>query len=161
MTSNTNIDDFQDPLENYDTKTPEDPLEQALVEQEVEAIRHEPFSIIAPETTIKEAIEKLSGLHIACLLVEDKGKLVGVLSERDILQNVAIEFEQIQDEPVSSVMTDEPIYVYETDAAVKALSVMAICGYRHVPIVDLNDNLTGIVSPQRVVEFLKTNSSKQ
>ena len=31
---------------------------------------------------------------------------------------------------------------------------MAMCGFRHVPVVDLNDNLVGIVSPRRVTEFL-------
>ena len=32
---------------------------------------------------------------------------------------------------------------------------MAVSGYRHVPILDLDDNLIGIVSPQRVTGFLQ------
>ena len=147
-------DEFQDPLENYEPREYDDPLERALVEHEIGTIRHEPFTTIGPNTPVHEAVEKLAGLHIACLLVADKDKLLGVFSDRDVLQKVAFEYDKVKDQPVSSVMTDDPIYVYETDSAVSALTVMAICGYRHVPVVDLNDNLVGIISPQRVTDFL-------
>ena len=148
-------DDFQDPLENYDPREFDDPLEQALVEQETGTIRHEPYTTIAPDTPVHEAIEKLAGLHIACLLVAENDRLLGVFSERDVLSRVAFEYDDIKDQPVRDFMTADTIYVYETDSAVAALSVMALCGYRHVPVLDLNDNLVGIVSPQRVTEFLQ------
>jgi CBS domain-containing protein len=32
---------------------------------------------------------------------------------------------------------------------------MSVCGYRHVPVVNLQEKLVGIVSPQRVTRFLK------
>lgn len=149
-------DDFQDPLENFEPRVYDDPLEQALVEEELGCIRHEPFVAIAPDTTVGEAVKKLAGLHIACLLIAEGDKLVGVFSERDVLARVALEFEQVKDNPVSDVMTSDPIFVCENDSAVVALSVMAICGYRHVPVLDLNDNLVGIISPQRVTEFLQS-----
>ena len=151
----SNPDDFQDPLENYEPKQYSDPLEQALVEEPIDNIRHEPFVTIPPSTPIHEAVEKLGGLHVACLLVAENNRLVGVLSDRDVLSNVAFRYDEIKDQPVKEVMTTDPIYVNETDSAVVALSVMAHCGYRHVPVVDLNDNLTGIISPQRVTEFLQ------
>ncbi|MGI9519105.1 MAG: CBS domain-containing protein [Pirellulaceae bacterium] len=149
-------DDVDDPLENYEPGEYDDPLEQALVEEELGAIRHEPFATIPPETTVREALDKLAGMHIACLLVAENDRLLGVFSERDVLSKVALEFDQLKDQPVSDVMTSDTIYVYETDSAVAALTVMSLCGYRHVPVLDLNDNLVGIVSPQRVTEFLQT-----
>ena len=154
-------DDFQDPLENYEPKEYSYPLEEALVEEELDTIRHEPFTTITPETPVHEAIEKLGDKHIACLLVAEKNKLVGVFSERDVLSSVALEFDKVKDLPVREVMTSDPIYVNETDSAVVALSVMAQCGYRHVPVADLNDNLVGIISPQRVTEFLQSHSVKE
>lgn len=146
--------EFQDPLENYEPKDYDDPLERALVEEEIGTIRHEPFTTISPETPVHEAVSKLAGSHISCLLVAEKGRLVGVFSDRDVLSKVAFEFESVKDRPVRDVMTTDPIYVFETDSAVCALSVMATCGYRHVPVVDLNDNLVGIISPQRITDFL-------
>ncbi len=147
-------EDFQDPLENYEPKTYEDPLEQALAEETVSAIRHEPYVRIPPDTSVQAAVEKLAGLHVACLLVEQEGKLVGVFSDRDVLSRVAEEYDQLKDQPVSEVMTNNPIYVYETDSPAAALAVMAVAGYRHVPVLNLDDQLVGIVSPQRVTAFL-------
>ena len=154
-------DDFQDPLENYEPRKYDDPLEQALVEEEVDAIRHAPFVTIPPSTPVHEAVEKLGGLHVACLLVAKQHRLVDVFTDRDVLTKVAFEYDKVKDQPISAVMTADPIYVNETDSAVTALSVMAQCGYRHVPVVDLNDNLTGIISPQRVLEFLQRHFSKE
>lgn len=148
-------EEFQDPLKNYEAKEYSDPLEKALVEEEIGTIRHEPFVTISPETLVHEAVEQLAGLHVACLLVAENDKLVGVFSDRDVLTKVALEFENVRDQPVSSVMTRDPIYVYETDSAVASLTVMAMCGYRHVPVLDLHDKLVGIISPQRVTEFLQ------
>jgi len=151
----TNADEFQDPLENYEPREYSDPLEEALVEEEIGTIKHVPFATILPTTPIHEAVEKLADLHVACLLVAEDDKLLGLFSDRDVLSRVAFEFDKIKDNPVSEVMTAEPIYVYENDSAVAALSVMAMCGYRHVPVMDLNDNLVGIISPQRVTDFLQ------
>ena len=152
--SNPDADDFQDPLENYEPREYDDPLEEALNEQAIGTIRHEPFSTISPDTPVHEAVEKLVRLHIACLLVSENDKLVGVFSERDVLAKVALEYDEVRDRPVRDVMTTDPIYVYETDSAITSLSVMSMCGYRHVPVLDLNDKLTGIVSPKRLTEFL-------
>ena len=148
-------DEFHDPLENYEPKTYDDPLEEALAESTVEAITHQPCATIPPETKVRDALDTLSGLHVACLLVEEEGRLVGVFSDRDVLDKVALEYDTVQDWPVSEVMTRQPVYVYEIDPAAAALSVMAVSGYRHVPVLDLNDRLAGIVSPQRLTAFLQ------
>lgn len=152
---NSTHDDFQDPLENYDHPTYNDPLEEALAEQPVTAIQSQPYASVSPETPVREAIQKLVGDEIACLLVEKEGRLVGVFSDRDILDKVALEFDDMKDKLVKNVMTTDPVYVYDTDSSSAALTVMAVSGYRHVPVVDLEQHLVGIISPQRVTRFLR------
>ena len=152
--SSADPEEFQDPLENYDPKTYADRLEQALAEESVAAIKHEPFASVSPDTPICEAVEKLAGLHVACLLVEDGGELLGVFSDRDVLDKVALEFTERRDDKVRDVMTENPVYVYENDSAAATLSVMAVSGFRHVPVLDLDNQLVGIVSPQRITKFL-------
>jgi len=153
-------DEFQDPLENYEPPAYEDPLEGALGEEKVSAIRSKPLARVSPDTTVEVALQQLVREHIACLLVEDDGKLVGVFSDRDLLNKVALEYDEMKHQPVKEVMTDNPVYIYETESAAAALSVMAITGYRHVPVVDDRENLIGIVSPQRVVQFLRDHLEK-
>ena len=146
---------YRDPLENYDPKIYDDPLERALATEPVSAIQAQPFVTIPPQATVGEAMTKLVDLSIACLLVEEDGKLLGVFSERDALNKVALEYEQVKDRPIREFMTTSPIYVFNTDSSAAALSVMAATGYRHVPVVDLNHRIVGVVSPQRVTSFLE------
>jgi CBS domain-containing protein len=148
-------EEFQDPLENYDAKVYDDPIEEALAEETVAEILHEPFATISLDASVREAVEKLAGLHVACLLVEKDGELVGVFSHRDVLERVSLEFEDAQDRPICDFMTTNPAYVYETDASAAALAVTAVCGFRHVPVLNLEHQLVGIVSPQRVTSFLQ------
>lgn len=148
-------DDFQDPLENYDPKTYADPLEEALAERTVAEIQATPYASVTPDTSIAEAVQRLANLHVACLLVEQDGKLLGVFSDRDVLKRVALEYDELEDHPVSEVMTPDPVYVYDTDSSATVLTVMAVSGFRHVPVVSHDGTIVGIVSPHRVTGFLQ------
>lgn len=153
--------DFQDPLENYEARTFSDPVEQALGEGLVSEIQSQPFAAVSPDTTVEEALHKLVGKHIACLLVEDDGLLVGVFSDRDVLDRAALEYDDVKSRPVKDLMATDPVYVHESDTAAAALAVMAVSGYRHVPVVNEAGNLTGIISPHRMTEYLHTAMSQE
>jgi CBS domain-containing protein len=161
MADNRNQSDgteFQDPLENYDPPTFADPLEKALHEQTVAAIQTQPYAGISPDVTVAEAIRRLSADNVACLLIEEDGQLIGVFSDRDVLNKVALEYDKLNGQPVSRVMNTDPVFVYDTDSSAAALSVMAVSGFRHVPVLNLDKELVGIVSPQRVCRFLREHS---
>jgi CBS domain-containing protein len=148
-------DEFVDPLQNYDPKKYDDPLQKALAEESVTAFQTTPVATVTPDTPVDVAIEKLAGLEVACLLVVKDGRLVGVFSDRDVLKHAALEYDRIKDQPVSEIMTTDPVFVYEADSAAAALCVMAVSGFRHVPVTDIEQNVVGIVSPRRVAEFLR------
>lgn len=148
-------DEFQDPLENYDPKRYADPMEAALATQPVAEIQSTPYASVSPGTSIADAVRKLASLHVACLLVEQNGKLVGVFSDRDVLGKVALEYDDMKDRSVSEVMTQDPVYVYDNDSSATVLTVMAVSGFRHVPVVNLDDTIIGIASPHRVTGFLQ------
>ncbi len=151
MSSDPNT--FVDPLENYEPKTYSDPLEKAIVEETVVAVQHQPHASITAEVSTNEAVKKLASEHVACLVVEEEGKLVGLFTHREVLNGVALE-PDIGDKPVREVMTTDPTYVREDDPIAAALCVMAVHGYRHVPIVNAEKKVIGIISPQRITGFL-------
>lgn len=153
-------DAFRDPLENYDPKVYSDALEEALAEKTVAEICHEPFVTISPDMPVAQAVEKLAGLQVACLLVAEEGKLVGVFSDRDVLDKAALEFDDVKDLPIRDLMTTSPVYVHESDSSAAALTVTAVCGFRHVPVLDLEHHVLGIVSPQRITSFLQQHFPK-
>lgn len=144
---------FQDPLENYDPKTYDDPMERAICESPASDIQHKPYTTISPDETVATALHKLAEDHIACLLVEDAGKLVGLFTNREVLKYVALE-DDVLDRPVREVMTPDPVCVRHDDPVAATLCVMAVHGYRHVPLLTSDGKTYGIVSPQRVTGFL-------
>ena len=149
------LEDFVDPLSNYEPRQYGDAIQEALAEETVAAIRSRPYAEISPDNTIYSALQVLAGLQVASLLVVDKGRLVGVFTERDVLERVALRFDEVKDRPVREVMTSNPVVVYESDPAGAALSAIAVAGFRRVPVVDLNGAVVGVLSPRRVFEFLQ------
>jgi predicted transcriptional regulator len=153
MNDNPTNDAFEDPLEDYEPKTYNDPLERAIAEESVTQIQHQPHTSIGPDMTVAAAVAKLASEHVACLLVEEDGKLLGLFTHREVLNKVALE-EGVLDQPVREVMTADPIFVREDDPIAATLCVMALHEYRHVPILGGDEKVLGIVSPQRVTKFL-------
>jgi CBS domain-containing protein len=146
--------EFHDPLSDYGDEFA-DPLEEALVRRPISAIQSQPVAKVAPTDCVKAAMRKMDEQEVACLLVIEGDRLVGIFSERDVLDKVAPRFDQVKDQPVRDVMTPDPVVVYETDSPGSAINVMAVSGFRHVPVLDVNDRVVGIISPQRVTAFLR------
>ena len=104
---------------------------------------------IAPKNTLGEAAEKMAGRGVGAVLVMDAGRLVGILTERDLLAAVASRV-QTSEAPVREWMTEKPLTVPETTPIERAASIMVTRGFRHLPIVD-GERTIGIVSLRDVV----------
>jgi CBS domain-containing protein len=104
---------------------------------------------VAPEDTLGEAAEKMAGRGVGAALVMDAGRLVGILTERDLLAAVAARV-QTSAAPVREWMTEKPLTVPEAASIERAASIMVTRGFRHLPIVD-GERTVGIVSLRDVV----------
>ncbi len=56
---------------------------------------------------------------------------------------------------MSAVMTPDPVCVYETDTPAKALNLMAVGSFRHIPVLDVDGKIVGIVGPSRTSAYLQ------
>jgi len=148
------LGDFVDPLSDYEPREYSDVLREALAEENVSAIRSRPYAEISPDKSVYSALQALAGLKVASLLVVDDGRLVGVFTERDVLERVALRSDETKRMTVRDVMTSNPVVVHETDPAGAALSAIAVAGFRHVPVLDVRNVVVGVISPRRVFEFL-------
>lgn len=149
------VEDFEDPLSDYSGPDYDDEIERSLAEDEVTALTTRPVKTIPPDTTIEAAMKLMVDLDIASLPVTQGDKLVGIFSERDVLTKVAERFKAMRNRPISEVMTPKPIAIHETDSPGKALNVMVTGGFRHVPILDVDDKVVGILGPRRVTAYLQ------
>jgi len=151
----SDLKEFEDPLKKYDKPTSGDALERALEEDAVTEIQHKPFKAVPPETSVEAVMKLMVDLDIACILVTQGDRLVGVFSERDVLTKVVPDFEQMKREPIRRLMTGAPVVVHVTDTAAKALNIMATGSFRHVPILDVDDHVVGVIGPRRVTAYLQ------
>lgn len=148
--------EFRDPLNNFDAPVYSDELEKSLCEESLLAMRTRPVTVVPPEMTVESALRKMVDLDIACLMIAGAdGRLQGLFSERDVLDRVAIDFDRVRSLPVSEVMTRQPMVAHETDSPAKVMNLMAVTGFRHVPVLDVDDRIVGIVGPRRVIDYLQ------
>jgi CBS domain-containing protein len=147
--------EFVDPLTCYDPPEYRDEVEAALAELPVEQIQMSPLSMIDADDRVSDAVSQLADYHIACLMVMEGDRLVGVFTERDVLMKLADCYEGWSDRPVREFMTPAPVTILENDRVSTAICVLAVQGYRHVPVLDDDRSVVGIVSPNRVLDFLQ------
>jgi CBS domain-containing protein len=151
----TEAGEYQDPLKNYDPPVYADELERALCDESLAALTVTPFLVVGPTTPIVAAMQKMADLDVACLLVAQDDRLVGIFTERDVLDKVADRFAELRDQPVSEVMTKEPVVAHVTNTPAMALNQMAIGGFRHIPILDVDDRIVGVLGPRRVTDYIQ------
>ncbi len=108
---------------------------------------------VEPDTTVREVIAKLVETGRNCALVVSDGVLKGILTERDILMQVALEYDKLADRPVSEFMTSDPETLGHKDTIAFGLNRMTAGGYRHIPI-EQDGKPTGVVSIRDVLGYM-------
>ncbi len=109
--------------------------------------------MLKPRDSIATAIANFKAAKIECILVGDAKRLYGILSERDIIQNVVLTSIDRDRLPVSSIM--RPIYeiMDESNSIGDVINILSISGHRHVPI-RLKDNGFGLVTIRQILRFI-------
>ncbi|MGB2953739.1 MAG: CBS domain-containing protein [Gaiellaceae bacterium] len=106
---------------------------------------------VAPEDTIGEAAEKMAEANVGSVVVSDYGRLIGILTERDMLRAVADRVHS-SEARVREWMTHDPITVVESTPAREAAQMMLERGFRHLPVID-GEQTIGIVSIRDVAAW--------
>jgi CBS domain-containing protein len=107
---------------------------------------------IEPNASLAAAVELLDERRIgAVVVVGADHRIVGILSERDIVRALAERGRKALDEPVSGAMTRKVSTCHERETIASIMERMTLGKFRHVPVVD-QGRLTGIVSIGDVVK---------
>ncbi len=146
--------EFEDPLSNYDPPKFADELERVLCETEVAQMPIRPLAFVEKDASVQGALDVMAKYECSCVVVQDAGQAVGIFSARDVLNKVADDTDA-RAKPITEFMTPAPRTVYTTDCPAKALNLMAIGGFRHIPVLDTDDKVVGILGPRRTTEFLQ------
>ncbi|HEX8309100.1 MAG TPA: CBS domain-containing protein [Allosphingosinicella sp.] len=100
---------------------------------------------VGAETRVRDAVALLAGRRIGALPVLDGERVVGIISERDVIYCLSSDGSAMLDWPVSRVMTAPAITIESKVSALAALSQMTKRRIRHLPVVE-GERLIGFVS---------------
>ena len=104
---------------------------------------------VAPEDTLGEVAARMVERNVGSVVVFDFGRLIGVLTERDIMHAVAARTHS-SDARVREWMTADPVTATADMSIEDAAKTMFDHGFRHLPIVE-DGAVVGVVSLRRMI----------
>jgi CBS domain-containing protein len=117
--------------------------------------------IVGPEITVGEVIAQLRDAGYGSAIVVEGERVVGIFTERDVLFKVTPDRAGALDLPVRDLMTADPVTLHPEDSILSALNEMAVGGFRHLPLVDEQGTLRGILSGRDLLEHIERLSERR
>lgn len=114
--------------------------------------KNKKLASVAPEQTVLRAIEIMAECDVGALLVMDGKRLAGVFSERDYARKVILQGKASRQTLVSEVMTSKVICVNPSRTVEECMAIMTEKHIRHLPIVDDQQTVVGVISIGDVVK---------
>src|SRR5207247_6267292 len=99
---------------------------------------------VDPADTIGETAQRMVELGVSSAVVSDYGRLIGIVTERDLTRAVAGRVHS-SEARVREWMTSEPVTLTADASPAEAARIMLENGFRHIPIVE-GERTVGIVS---------------
>jgi CBS domain-containing protein len=106
---------------------------------------------VAPEHSVADAARYMAERNVGAVCVLEKGRLVGILSERDLMKRVLAVNKSPQATRVADIMTSKPVVVDAHDTLEACGRTMKQAGIRHLPVVE-GDRLLGLLSLRDVLQ---------
>ncbi|XP_007038000.2 PREDICTED: CBS domain-containing protein CBSCBSPB5 isoform X2 [Theobroma cacao] len=106
-------------------------------ERTVKRLRLSKALTVPESTSIYEACRRMAARRVDALLLTDSNALLcGILTDKDIATRVIARELNLEETPVSKVMTRNPVFVLSDTLAVEALQKMVQGKFRHLPVVE-------------------------
>jgi len=112
----------------------------------------EVFSV-APTAPVFEAILRMSQASVGALLVLDRGKLAGLITERDYARKVILEGRSSRETLVQEIMTISVTSVGPTASVDECMQLMTDHRFRHLPVLD-GQTVVGVISIGDLVQWI-------
>ncbi|GAC1331341.1 MAG: CBS domain-containing protein [Bradyrhizobium sp.] len=107
---------------------------------------------VGPDAKLSAAIKTLAERRIGAVLVMNKGRMEGILSERDIVRVLGERGARVLDEPVSAVMTRKVVSCRQSDTVAGIMEMMTLGKFRHLPVVE-EGTVVGLISIGDIVKW--------
>jgi CBS domain-containing protein len=105
----------------------------SVMEDKLGQIEQE-FLSVAPDAPVSEVIKQMKAAGLGCALILDQGELLGIFTERDLLNKLTGKAAHPQSSAVRDLMSVNPEVLRDTDSVATALNKMSMGRYRHIPV---------------------------
>jgi CBS domain-containing protein len=126
-----------------------------LIDEKLKMLsRRDPLTV-RPGTSLQSCLDLIheTGIADSVFVTEESGRLLGVLTERDIFgQLVGPDADLAQ--PVEALMVDHPFTLHLDEPIRHAVELMQTGRYRNVPLIDDDTILVGVVRPVDILKYL-------
>lgn len=118
----------------------------------VKSILTKPATVVAPDTSVASVSKVMRGNNSGAVLVLHGQTLVGIVTDRDVVKCLAATGSQICHQPVSSVMTPDPLTCYSDQRIEDAAIIMADHQMRRLPVVNHSGDVVGLLTLDLIAE---------
>ena len=105
-----------------------------------------PLVSVGPDDSVFTALTLLAEYEIGALVVLDRGKLVGIFSERDYARKIVLKGKASRDTLVREIMSEKVCCVTLDETVEECMALMTEQRIRHLPIIGDGDRVIGILS---------------
>jgi CBS domain-containing protein len=127
---------------------------QALASAKVGDLSPRPHARVDVEDAMWKVVAEMTAKGRGAVLVEDGGALVGIFTERDLLNRVDHGDALWSHLVVGDVMTPHPMVIRPDDSLSEALRRLTVGHRRHLPIVDERGRVLGLISIRDILSFI-------
>jgi len=146
-------------LRTVDLPAPASQIEQTVMQLPLTALKMTSVHTMPPDTPLEVAVQTLVRQHVDLLEVVEGGRLIGVLSVRDLMTRVGPDYRDKMKLPVRQFMTPNPETLPPDAPITFAINKMDVGGYRHVPVVQ-GERMLGVVSASDVIAYIERHSKE-
>ena len=113
---------------------------------------------VSPDGSVFRALELMAKHDIGAVLVTRDGHLAGIFSERDYARKVTLVGKTSKETLIKEIMTEKVLYALPEQTTDQAMAVMTDKHIRHLPVLDANQRIVGVVS---IGDLVKETISQQ
>ena len=112
-------------------------------------------------SSVQEALTLMQLKQFGCVLITDDEKLIGILTERDIVLKALGDDRDLSDIKVDDIMTPKPQSFQQDDSVAFVMNAMVVGGYRHIPVVDEKNIPLSVISVRDIIGFIVEHFSEE
>lgn len=108
-----------------------------------------------PDLSTGEVVARLKLHNIGAMIITKESKVVGIFTERDLLQRVFPQMERqgvsVLEEPIEVFMTNNPVSVSPDTPLKKIMAALRLGKFRHLTVINSQGSLMGVISIKDVL----------